>query len=240
MTARSETSPQRSDVHDPQAGPETARLVALLRSLPDPPTPDGLGERIMAEVRRREARPRLLRLISRAASQPGAPLALAAGLACLAVFVGVRGGPGAEEPAQPAPLVPSVARPIGVAEAVFDSNPGPVPLVPDPVALFPDGAPREAMPGIPPSTGWRNDLVSRRLDHQLNRLMLDPTSFYRQIERSPRGDVMMARLAQRAAERGDAVGVAMHLRQRAPREPVTDRFIEQLFSAVLDDAVPRH
>jgi hypothetical protein len=232
--------PQLSDANDPQEGPETARLIALLQSLPDPPIPRDLTERVMAEVRRREARPRLLRVPFRAAFQPGAAVALAAGLACLAVFVGVRGGiVPVGEPRTPE-LVPSVARPIGVAEAVFDRSPGPVPLVPDPVGLFAGGPPPAAAAGSVAPLVRVNDPVSRRLDRHLNRLLLDPRAFYRQIERHRSSDLLIARMADRAAERGDAIGVALRLRETAPRDPITNRFIEQLFGAVLERSLPKH
>jgi hypothetical protein len=236
----SETHSPSSDPNDPHAGPETARLLALLRSLPDPPAPADLTERVMAEVRRREARPRLLRAAFRSASQPGAALALAAGLACLAVFVGVQGGIAPAGVQQAPKLLPSVARPIGVAEAVFDRSPGPVPLVADPVGLFRGESAGLWAPGIaiPPATA--HDPATRRLDHQLNRLLLDPAAFSRQIERHHSSDLLMARLADRAAERGDAIGVALRLRETAPRDPITNRLVEQLFGAVLERSLPKH
>jgi hypothetical protein len=233
-----ENIPPSSDADDPYAGPETARLLALLRSLPDPPVPSGLSERVMAEVRRREAQPRVLRAAFRATSQPLSAMALAASLACLAVFVGVRGGLAPAATPEPRPLTPSVARPIGVAEAVFDRNPGPVPLVADPVGLF-TGEPTPSHQAFPPLTGV-DDVVARRLDHQLNRLLLDPKTFYRQIERHRSAELLMARLADRAAERGDAIPVALRLRETAPHEATTDRFVEQLFGAVLERSLPKH
>lgn len=239
MTPNEPRSPS-SDPNDPHADAETARLLALLQSLPDPPAPAGLTERVMAEVRRREARPRLLRAAFRTASQPGAALALAAGLAGLAVFVGVRGGL-APAGVQDAPkLVPSVARPIGVAEAVFDRSPGPVPLVADPVGLFARESAGPPAPHIAIPLATVHDPATRRLDHQLNRLLLDPAAFYRQLERHPRSELLMARLADRAAERGDAIGVALRLRETAPRDPITNRLVEQLFGAVLERSLPKH
>jgi hypothetical protein len=238
----SENAPQNTEATDPEAGPELARLVSLLQSLPDPPTPEGLTERVMAEVRRREARPRVLRVAFRTVFQPGVATALAAGLACLVVFVGVRGAVAPGEAPAAQKLVPSRARPIEVAGDRF----GPparntLPLVADPVGLFVDDLPPAALPrtGISPVVAV-NDVLSQRLDRQLNRLLLDPRSFYRQIERHSKGDLVVARLADRAAERGDAIGVALRLRETAPRDPITHRFIEKLFGAVLEQSLPKH
>ncbi|MHC4225596.1 MAG: hypothetical protein ACYSUN_16520, partial [Planctomycetota bacterium] len=142
----SDHAPHTPEASDPEAGAEVDRLVALLHSLPDPDTPDGIVRHVMAEVRRREARPRVLQVAFRIASQPGAATALAAGLACLAVFVGVRGAAPRQSPALPK-LEPSVARPIGPADA-RPASPGqsPAPLFADPVALFVDDLPHSEIP----------------------------------------------------------------------------------------------
>ena len=51
---------------------------------------------------------------------------------------------------------------------------------------------------------------------------------------------VIARLADRAAERGDAIGVALRLRETAPHHPTTAHFVEKLFGAVLERSVPAH
>lgn len=234
-------APQRTEDSDPVEGPELARLIALLQSLPDPAPPEGLVERVMTEVRRREARPRVLRVAFRTASQPGMATALAAGLACVAVFAAVGGEFSPGETPTPQKLVPSIAQPIGTAGDTSARSPSSRPIIADPVALFVDDIPTDALTRagtFPVVTG--RDVLTKRLDRQLNRLLLDPSAFYRQIERHRKGDLVISRLANRAAERGDAIGVALRLRETEPRDPITNRFVAELFGAVLERSLPKH
>jgi hypothetical protein len=234
-------APQKTEDRDPEEGPELARLVALLQSLPDPAPAEGLVERVMTEVRRREARPRVLRVAFRTISQPGMATALAAGLACVAVFSAVGGGFSPGETPTPHKLVPSIARPIGSAGDTLVRSPSSRTVIADPVAFFVDDVPSEALTRagtFPVATG--SDLLTKRLDRQLNRLLLDPRAFYRQVERHGKGDLVISRLANRAAERGDAIGIALRLRETEPRDPITNRFVAEFFGAVLERSVPQH
>lgn len=238
------TSPQTSrseSMDDPQASYELERVAMLLRSLPDPEVPEGIADRVMTEVRRREERPRVIRLAFAAASRPTLSTALAAGLACLAVFATVRGGLLEPNDVVRPKLVPSVARPIDVAEdSTARTLPARRPLVTEPVALYAGEVPDLALSRSGAPVLAVNDVFARRLDRQLNRLLLNPEGFYGQIERQRNSDVVIARLADRAAERGDAIGVALRLRETAPHHPTTAHFVEKLFGAVLERSVSDH
>ena len=226
---------------DPQASVELARVATLLRSLPDPEVPAGIADRVMAEVRRRESRPRVIRLAFAAASRPALSTAMAAGLACLAVFATVRTGWLEPNHAVQPKLLPSVARPIDVADdPTARSLAGQRALVAEPVALYAGDVPDLSLPRAMTPVVEVNSVLARRLDRQLNRLLLNPEDFYWQVERHRRGDQVIARLADRAAERGDAISIALRLREAAPQHPATSRFIEKLFGAVLERSTPAH
>src|SRR5262249_12147144 len=72
--------------HDPATEQELARLVALLRALPDPESSPDLTRRILAHVAAHEAQPRVVRVLFGAARQisnPGVAAMLAAGIAAV-------------------------------------------------------------------------------------------------------------------------------------------------------------
>ena len=69
------------------------------------------------------------------------------------------------------------------------------------VGRGPPGMPRRVM-DIDPLRPRRR--LTTRLDHQLNQLMMNPTAFAQRLEHVGQRDRFIARLAERAAERGDA------------------------------------
>ena len=94
---------------------ELRAVSLLLRGLPDPEPPSQLVDRVIAEVARREARPRVIRIFGRLPG-PAVGTALAAGVSCLVLFGAIQGGllVGGETPPAPrevaARLVPTKAR----------------------------------------------------------------------------------------------------------------------------------
>ena len=233
-----------SDMHDlssdgvptsPQELRELRAVSEMLRSLPDPEPPAELLDRVMTEVAAREARPRLVRAAFRRATSPAVATALAAGLATLAVLTAIQ----QESKAPEAPLVPMAAH------RVADANPTPAPhtiaspasVIPagfaQPVRLFARGATPNALGDLDTSVVQAANVLDQRLDYQINRLLLDPLSFYRQVEEAKDSDALIQRIADRAGKRGDAAEIALQLRKRAPGHDVTDHFIERLLHAAL-------
>ena len=75
------------------------------------------------------------------------------------------------------------------------------------------------------------DSIDARLDHQLNQLMIDPTAFAQRLERLAQRDQFIARLAERAAERGDAAEIAFRVRESP--HPLAGQLVERLLRATL-------
>ncbi|MGH0028650.1 MAG: hypothetical protein ACQGVC_02580 [Myxococcota bacterium] len=228
---------------------ELRAVAALLRSLPDPEPPEDLTERVMAEVRRRESGPRVLRVAFQR-FEPLIATAVAAGLGALVLITAVQsglfppGGPGSPGTtasiASTTGLQPSVARPVDVEIAGMPRVRRP--LEPTLTAMPGDFhsaaligvAPQTAVVGPMPTTSS----LDRRLDHQINRLLLDPEAFYGRIQQMEQPDSFVARLADRAARRGDAAEVALRLRQRSPDHPQTSVLVDRLLRASLARQVP--
>ncbi|MGH7337329.1 MAG: hypothetical protein ACREI7_07120 [Myxococcota bacterium] len=70
-----------------------------------------------------------------------------------------------------------------------------------------------------------------RLDRQLNQLMIDPTAFSTRLEQIAQRDEFIARLARRAAERGDAPEIALRVRESA--HPLATQIVDRLLRATL-------
>ena len=218
---------------------ELQAVVRLLQQLPDPELPDGMGDRILQAVSEQEARAN--RGFRRAA--PWAGTALAAGLAALAVFTTI-----ADLPLSPSPdheLTPTFARPVTSATTT-DAREGEVrrstlpviaPVVvaerrPRLLGPMPSGE----LPGLDgrPMTLDAARLLERRLDHEINHLLLAPVAFFDNLARRRDRDRLVAQIAERAAERGDAVEVALRLRQLTPRHPIGMNMAEALLRSVGD------
>ena len=70
-----------------------------------------------------------------------------------------------------------------------------------------------------------------RLDHQLNQLMMNPTAFAQRLELIDQRERFIARLAERAAERGDATEIALRVRESP--HPLAGVLVERLLGAQL-------
>ena len=209
---------------DPQTRDELARVVALLRSLPDPrPSPD-FTERVLASVAAEGSRSRVVYAVFgavRRLSRPEVAGLLAAGLAALYAVVAPDSTPSVlratPEVADPiawhhrAPLI----RPQYVSAALAQTS-----------AAMPMPIPR-----FRPERAAIDDSLNSRLDHQLNQLMIDPTAFAERLAQLPQRDQFITRLAQRAAERGDAAEIAFRVRESA--HPLAGQLTDRLLRATL-------
>lgn len=215
------------------ASPEESReielVVSLLRSLPDPEPETDITARVMQKVREFESRPRLLRVAFGSRLEPRAAAALAAGVACVALAIGLnRMGPSSDAPTGPDGIHPApIARyPVPGNRVAIEAG------LPDPrtAALF-AGAPEPTLTAFPVVAAPAPDLLDRRLDAQLNQLQLDPHAFFRRLERVRQRDRFVQRLADRAARRGDAAQVALSV--RAVPHPLATPMVDQFLHASL-------
>jgi hypothetical protein len=216
---------------DPRTQQELAQLVALLRSLPEPePTPD-LARRILDRVAKWESRPRVVRALfgaTRVATEPGVAAAIAAGIAAVvALALSSESVPGifavetatpiaASEPAAASPTLPP-RRPTVLVRPQFVSA----------FAQTAAAAPRVRYYGAPTI----DEAFEARLDRQLNQLMIDPTAFAMRLELVAQRDEFIARLARRAAERGDAPEIALRVRESP--HPLATQIVDRLLRATL-------
>lgn len=217
---------------------ETDALVALLQQLPDPETPPDLAERVMESLAAKNA-PR--HWIDRAAPWVGS--ALAAGIAAIAVLTSLPHLPALRSPdaSEQEGLRPSFAHPVATATtagAREEVRRRPTPSGLSPVVVANRAG--VALAHLSPTNdhfesfiiGNRDAgaLLNRRLDHELNHLLLDPPSFFQRIASRRDRDQWVSRLAGRAASRGDAFEIGLQLRQRAP-SPEGRRLAEALLTA---------
>lgn len=237
---------------------ELRAVAALLRDLPDPEPPDQLVERIMARVAEYEAQPRVLRLL-RHVSEPAVATALAAGIGCLLLMSAIQGGllqtdeNGPETTLLPTRATRIATTTVGDADAARRSRPV-VPsfastAVVDPrfVGLQPSaivdgrlldlGPTPTGVAGLTFDSG-RVDPVDQRLDLQLNRLLLDPNAFFERLDRIQDPERFVARLANRAARRGDAAEMYLRLRHDADQRKPGAMLVDRLLRASLERRVP--
>jgi hypothetical protein len=227
-----EGSQKHPDLH---AAEELERLVALLRSLPDPEPPSDLARNVLDYVAAEEARPRVVRWIStvRAMRSPGSALALAAAASVLlAIALSprsfdsiMRRGAEPTEIAALAPRTPALGMTSHAARRRSVPTVAPQ-FVSAVFAQAPAAAPRLRLDRAP-----MEDAFALRLDSQLNQLMIDPTAFAQRLERIAQREQFIARLAARAAERGDAPEIALRVR-RSPH-PVASQLVDRLLHATL-------
>lgn len=229
---------------------ELRAVAALLRGLRDPEPPADLVERVMARVAEREAQPRLLRLF-REIPERAVATAMAAGIGCLLLFGAVRGGlleagpvelATRSEVAPEQPLQTMRARLVtsetaAETDAARSSRPFAPPfgsaavIDAQPVGLT---RPQLAYGALAPSAARLTDPLDALLDHQLNHLLLDPAAFYQRLDRIADRERFVARLADRAARRGDAAEVALRLRQHPQQDPRhTSMLVDRLLRAAL-------
>ena len=214
---------------DPHTQDEVARLVAVLRSLPEPtPSPD-LTRRILASVAAEGSRPRVVYGVFgalRRLSRPEVAGLLAAGIAALfAAVLAPESTPSTlrvvpastgDATAMPARRRAPLIRPQYVTAALAQ-----------PAAV---AAPRLRLERAPIP-----DSIDARLDHQLNQLMIDPTAFAERLEQLGQRDQFIARLAERAAARGDAPEIALRVRESS--HPLAGLLVDRLLRATLVAAV---
>ena len=218
---------------DPRAREELARVVSVLRSLPEPETPPRLGESILTRVTEDAARPRVLRGVFGGPAR-AATLALAAGVAGLLVMGGL---PQTFAPGQ-------------------DSNPSGSLVIEVPAHALPQGQGFAAAGALPrtgaqfvslgaarhPAARLSNPFAGasvwqRQMDRHLNQLQLDPHAFAQQLEQAAGRDGYIAQLARRAGERGDAPEIAMHVRRST--HPMADQIVQRMLRASLVERASR-
>jgi hypothetical protein len=227
---------------------ELRAVAALLRSLPTPESPVDLADRVLERIARYEARPRIVRDLLRYVPRPALATALAAGIGGLLVLTSLPDGRSAPRRDGEEPLLPMAARRVSDATAAETAAlPTRAPVVPRFVSAAVIDGPASVL--APPSiglgtpvtaiAGQPTDPLDRRLDRQLNHLLLDPPSFYQRLDRVRDSERFVARLAERAAQRGDATEIALELRQRVPRHAHTAWLMEQMLGAVLAQHAPQ-
>jgi hypothetical protein len=240
-------------------GPEEERelraVAQLLRGLSDPQPPDDLVQRVMAEVSRRESGPRVIRAAF-GRLEPLVATAVAAGIGTLVLWTAMEGGlfPAGElrsglssGAVADAGLVPTPAHRVDDASTGYAA---PARRRLTPLPAFVPGSQRHTIQqlGLTPSTALRGPEgirwslthpVDRSLDFDLNSLLLDPEAFYAELEQRDAPEGYVARLADRAARRGDAAEVAMILNRRSPDHPQTAVMVDRLLRATIARTLPR-
>jgi hypothetical protein len=227
-----EDSGKHPDLH---AAEELERLVALLRSLPDPEPPSDFARSVLDYVAAEEARPRVVRWIStvRTMRSPGSALAIAA---AASILLAIALSPRSFDSVMRLGAEPTEIAALGPPTSALPTTPGAArrrsvpPVGPQFVsAVFaqaPAAAPRLRLDRAP-----MEDAFALRLDSQLNQLMIDPTAFAQRLERMAQREQFMTRLAARAAERGDASEIALRVR-RSPH-PLAPQLVDRLLHATL-------
>lgn len=206
---------------DPRTREELAQLVALLRALPDPERSPDLARRILEHVAEQESRPRVVHAVfgtARHLTRPGVAAMLAAGIAALVVLA-------------PSPeWLPSIFGTETGQDIVSPTRRRPAVLVrPQFVSAFAQTA--AAVPRFRPDRAPMEEAFEARLDRQLNQLMIDPTAFAMRLELVAQRDEFIARLARRAAERGDAPEIALRVREST--HPLATQIVDRLLRATL-------
>lgn len=218
---------------DPKARQETERVVALLRDLESPAADSERADRLMQALAGQTARPNVIHAAfgaARRAFRPPIALALAAGMAGLfAVVVAPERFPFLQPTGEP--LGEATTQQIATTEAAQPAR-EPVRRRATPVirprlvnasALAPSSV---SAPAARFDRSFYETSYDRGLDRQLNLLMIDPDAFAVRLERIAQRDRFIARLAERAAERGDAPEIALRVRQS--RHPLAGQLVDRL------------
>jgi hypothetical protein len=193
----------------------------MLRALPEPEPPEGLTERVMERVSEIESQP-WYRSAFQGGLVPVFGSALAAGFAGVLFFTLSQSDPltPTERTLRREVLAPTpVTQPAIVAgQTPSRARRSPAPWrLPAAVAGFQMvGVSGPLQPfdadGFAPAGAKHRRSIERGLDRQLNRMLLDPDEFFQRLERISARDRFVARLAARAARRGDAIPMALQLR----------------------------
>lgn len=211
---------------DPETREELARVVSLLRGLPDPEPPSELVARVIEAT---ASRPHPLRAGLRRLSAPPVALAMAAGIAGL-LAIGVTTGslplPDAWRTAAPPETVVLHSAPTEIPSANVAVRRPTRLIQPQFVSL--DGG-RALLP-----RGGRTPFEAA-FDHQLNQLMLDPTAYAESLESVNGRDRFISLLADRAVQRGDAPEVALQVRRS--KHPLARQIVHRLLRATLVERV---
>ena len=214
---------------DPQTRDELARLVGVLRSLPEPVLSPDFTRQILARVAAEGSRPRVVYGVFgalRRLSRPEVAGLLAAGIAALFAAVLVPES------------TPSTLRMVSASTddltATHARRRGPL-IRPQYVTAALAQPVAVAVPRLRLERAPIPDSIDVRLDHQLNQLMIDPTAFAERLEQLPQRDQFIARLAQRAVERGDAPEIAFRVRES--QHPLAGLLADRLLRATLAAAV---
>jgi len=234
---------QERGTRDPSDAQELARLVALLRALPEPDRSPDLARRILERVATYEARPRVIHALfglTQPLRNPGVAAMLAAGIAALlAIGLAPESIPSMLRTDASGPVVASTGDGAGYSAASTSSashRRSRVVVRPQFVSAMFAQAPAAA-PRI--RTEWMPiDAIESRLDQQLNQLQMNPTAFAERLERVAQRDQFISRLATRAAERGDAPEIAMRVRESD--HPLANQLMESLLHATLVVDVAPH
>ena len=217
--------------YDPRAQQELTQLVALLRALPDPERSTDLARRILEHVAEQGSRPRVAHVVFGAArhlTRPGIAAVLAAGIAALVALdvspewlPAISGAETATQVAGADLVSPTWRRPTVLVRPQFVSA----------FAQTAAVAPRIRLDRAPMEEAFEAEAFEARLDRQLNQLMIDPTAFAKRLEQIAQRDEFIARLARRAAERGDAPEIALRVREST--HPLATQIVDRLLRATL-------
>jgi hypothetical protein len=210
-------------------------VVSLVRGLPDPEPPEGLVQRVMERVAEVESRPWYGTWGREIAPVVGS--ALAAGVAGLLFFAALQPSPLEPFAASGREEVASRTQIRGTASAAgrpsMQARRPSVTSLPHagfagPHTVFFAGAmPGVVVPGAAEGHAMQADVIDRGLDRQLNLMLLNPEAFFQRLESVLDRERFLARLASRAALRGDATQVALRLRA-SPHQlarPASDQFL---------------
>jgi len=217
---------------DPRRREELERVVAVLRSMPEPESPAGLSEAILSRVAADASRPRLLRVSFGTASRAAA-LALAAGIAGLLVVADAPGGlapllPGLETDTPDSLVIQIPDRALGQGFAAASAVPRAAGT--QLVSLGSATPPTHYESPFAGVSGWE-----RHLDRHLNQLQLDPQGYAQRLENAEGRDPFISHLARRAGARGDAPEIAM--RVRTSQHPVAGQIVQRMLRASLIEHV---
>jgi hypothetical protein len=234
--AQPESEPQRvgAPAH-PDELREIREVVSLVRGLPDPEPPEGLVQRVMERVAEIEPRPWYGTWGREIAPVVGS--ALAAGVAGLLFFAALQPSPlepfaasGREEVASRAQIHGTATAAGGPSMRTRRPSVTSLPhaAVAGPHTVFFAGEmPGPVVPGAAEGHAMQANAIDRGLDRQLNLMLLNPEAFFQRLESVLDRERFLARLASRAALRGDATQVALRLRT-SPHQlarPASDQFL---------------
>ena len=234
-----ENEPEIRIVESPRVEAELRAVASLLRSLPDPEPPADLADRVIERVAAERRRTGLVRGAFRHLGQPRTAAVLAASISLLVLVTAVQNG-------SIVILGPAANEVVASRQGAFGPGGRPALLArrpttwatgaasTAPLAFFASDS-HHAHPSLAPT--YAVPPLDRRLDRQLDQLLLDPEAFLQRLERVFERDRFVSRLANRAARRGDSVDVA--LRVRSAGHPLASELVEEFMRASLVESVAR-